>query len=93
VAAGRGPWRFFGPHLDRAIESWRTDHLPSDEQVAALYDWAAEFVEIGPGGPATLHVGAEDEWITLVGAARVVVTYLAVAQDGLVFVRSIEPAP
>jgi len=91
VAARSGPWRFHDSHLTRAVDAWKSDHHPSTAQIAAFYDWAAEVAEIGPTGDPAMPAGDEDEWLSRVPEAHAIVSYLAVAQDRVVFVRSIEP--
>jgi hypothetical protein len=86
-------WYIAGPHLDRAEARWRERDRPSDEQVEAFLAWCAELVETGPRDADSFLVpGEHDVCISWVPAASVFVTYAAVAQDGGIFVRKIEPA-
>ncbi len=86
-----GTWRFFGPELSRAIDEWRTTYEPSEEQVAAFYEWAMALTHTGPT-EGSLRTSDPDEYVMWVSGANVFVTLLAVEQDLTVFVRRIDPS-
>ena len=86
-------WYFASSHLDRAFASWRERDHPSDAQIEAFYEWCAGLVETGPRDVDSFPVpGDEDAYVSWVPAAGAYVTYLAVAQDGGIFVERIESA-
>jgi hypothetical protein len=85
-------WRFSFPYLTKAVEEWRSAHAPSEDQLAAFYDWAMAVTGSGPPASSLPVPHREEEYVDLVGTAGVFVTFLAVAQDQAVFVRLIEPA-
>jgi hypothetical protein len=75
------------------VARWRERDHPSVELVEAFYEWCAGMVDTGPRDVDSFPVpGDEDAYVSLVVAAGVFVTYLAVAQDGGIFVERIEPA-
>lgn len=84
-------WYFEGSRLDRALAGWRERDNATDAQLEAFYEWCAGLLETGPRDADSFPVaGEEDAYIAWVPAAGAYVTYLAVAQDGGIFVERIE---
>lgn len=91
MAEGEGPWWFSESHLNHAVDIWRRRESPSDAQVSAFYDWCFSVSETGPPTADTAPIpGDHDGFVSRISNAGVFVTYLAVAQDCGVFVRSID---
>jgi hypothetical protein len=84
-----GSWRFAGPNLSAAVQTWTEREHPSEEQINAFYDWCLATIEVGPAHNDTIPVLDEDTFISYVPVAEVIVTYLAILQDRSIFIRSI----
>jgi len=78
-------WRV---NADAALDRWES--VQPESRIDAVYEWLLEVAENGPPASAISAPWDEDLLVARIPSVEVVVTFLAIAQDQYVLVKSFD---